>query len=585
MDDLNLNNFSSISADDQIEVIQSLFDIGDHSKALKVCDIALKHYPENTALSILKHTILEGLKDSTSKTETINLASLKHKKRLIHRIESIANVFSKTKKLHDAIVLYKILKTIDPENFLACFRLGQLYFDNRAYSDAIKEFEGALAIDPFHIFTLKKLGLANYIEGKYLEALNFWMDGLILTIPTHNQEDLIFFQTHIRNAQNNIPGFSKSDRNIVFKKRQKRLGQYIHDLKHNLPSATGIDVYNSLDHWFVSDEQEAQPIINQTTKMTKSLTELPETSKISAIQDFQKDPDLKPHKSNHELKEIAEKLNQYTIFKNLSPEERLSIANFTSFISLREDAYVFHENEPCYGIYFIERGLVEYSNQSFNLFFSQGQLFGHENILIHEKSMFTAKVKKECDLVFIDKAGLALVFSRNKTLAIHFLWYFWKSLIFQYQELRYILGEYHAATPYIKAKIEHLPSIHLSQKQLHTLSSVCSYSVFPENTLLFNFDSKPAGLYILIEGKVSLIHKNLSTSIEKGQYFAEIFLADKNMQSTYQAKTTESTSKIIKITHETLQNLAKKDEVVRYDFLTVLCKMYAYKLQTLKKLG
>lgn len=582
MDDLSLNNFSTISADDQIEVIQSFFDIGDHAKALEICNIALKHYPENAALSILKHTILETLDDGSS--NNTQSQPLKIKKGLIHRIESIANVFSKTKKTQDAIALYKILKAIDPENFLACFRLGQVHFDHGEYNDAIKEFESALAIDPFHIFTLKKLGLAHYIQTNYFEALQFWMDGLILTIPTHNQEDLIFFQTHIRNAQASIPGFNKSDRNTVFKKRQKRLGQFIHELKNSLPSSTGPDLYNTLDHWFVAEDAQEQEA-NPTVKKTKSLADLPETSKISAIQDFQKDPDLKPHKSNHELKNIAEKLNQYTVFKNLSHEERLSIANFTSFISLREDAYVFHENEPCYGIYFIERGLVEYSNQSFNLFFSQGQLFGHENILIHEKSMFTAKVKKECDLVFIDKAGLALVFSRNKTLAIHFLWYFWKSLLFQYQELRYILSQYHAATPYIKAKIEHLPSIHLSQKEIHTLNSVCDSNILPENTVLFDFESQPAGLYVVLEGKINLIHKNLTSFVEKGQYFAEIFLADKNLSSSYQAKVIENKSKVIKINPDILQSLTEKDEVIRYDFLTVLCKMYAYKLQTLKKLG
>ncbi|MCI5071345.1 cyclic nucleotide-binding domain-containing protein, partial [bacterium] len=438
MDEINLNNFPSIDPDDQIEVIQSLFDMGNTRKALEVCDIALKYHPNNTALAILKNTLFENLKQESSKEIDLKPNDLKHKKLLIHRIESIANVFSKANKTQDAITLYTILKTIDKENFLACFRLGQIYFDNNTFAQAIKEFKSANTIDPFHIFTLKKLGLACYILGETFDALKYWMDGLILTIPTQNQEDIVFFKTHIRNAQNKVAGFNKSDRNMLFKKRQKRLRQLINDLKSALPSNTTVDVSDSLDHWFVADEDQDLSMNSSSTKMT-SLADLPETSQVSVVQEFKKDPDLKFHKSNEELKEIAEKLNQYTLFKNLSPQERLTIANFTSFISLREDAYVFHENEPCYGIYFIERGLIEYSNQNFNLFFTEGQLFGHENILIHEKSMFTAKVKQECDLVFIDKAGLALIFSRNKPLAMHFLWYFWKSLSFQYQELKHIL--------------------------------------------------------------------------------------------------------------------------------------------------
>ncbi|MCI5073172.1 cyclic nucleotide-binding domain-containing protein, partial [bacterium] len=178
-----------------------------------------------------------------------------------------------------------------------------------------------------------------------------------------------------------------------------------------------------------------------------------------------------------------------------------------------------------------------------------------------------------------------LIFSRNKPLAMHFLWYFWKSLSFQYQELKHILYQHYAGTPYVKAKIEYLPSTQLKQKQIHTLSSVCGFNIKAKDTVLFDYGDSPSSMYVLIEGEIHLIHKSLTSHVENGQYFAEAALMDKSFNSTYQAKVIKNGSKIIKISRDILHNLIEKDESTAYEFLSIVCKMFAYKLQTLKKLA
>ena len=65
---------------------------------------------------------------------------------------------------------YNDILEIDPQNTLANYRLGSIYYGNEDYNTAIKYFEKVVNLYPFDYDGLLMYGWTNYYLGKFREA-------------------------------------------------------------------------------------------------------------------------------------------------------------------------------------------------------------------------------------------------------------------------------------------------------------------------------------------------------------------------------------------------------------------------------
>ncbi len=74
---------------------------------------------------------------------------------------------------------YTDILEIDPQNTLANYRLGSIYYGNEEYSTALKYFEKVVNLYPFDYDGLLMYGWTNYHLGKFREAEVLFKQALL----------------------------------------------------------------------------------------------------------------------------------------------------------------------------------------------------------------------------------------------------------------------------------------------------------------------------------------------------------------------------------------------------------------------
>jgi hypothetical protein len=212
---------------------------------------------------------------------------------------------------------------------------------------------------------------------------------------------------------------------------------------------------------------------------------------------------------------------------------------------------------------------------------------------------------QETDLLFIDKAGLATIFAREKEIAIHFLWYFWKSLSFQIRESNERMTSFFSGSPEktrrelldtkasgrgrpthieIDKKLEVLQTQGLSSTELHLLARFSNEEVYNQGETVFREGEVGDRLYIVLDGSV-LISKHIEGTgeealavLKKGDFFGEMALIGNNHRRSADARAQEQGTTVLVVTNQAFREILSVDTDSAYQILRILCRILSRRL-------
>lgn len=583
--DTNAELHAKLTVEDICNIANSFAELAQYDKAISIYESACKIFSDNLALKInlgriknLKKQLVDSPKDflSSHGEDEVTQSEI-----VVDRCQGLGEIFIRSGRFQEAQQIFEISKLSQKGSYLPYFNLGKLFLELREFEKAISELELARELNPFEVGILEKLGDAYDQAGKHLLAIETWADGLlILGEGTNNTKGP--FRSKISQTTKKIPGFTSQKRNQIIKDRKHYLSGLFHTLQGEIQKL-GI---------------ELDPI---------KLGDVPKTQATISI----KESDIEQSKpvSFPKIKEnqIAPLLQQHLIFRNMDPSDIEKISAYTSEISIHEGDYVYHEGDPIYGLYLIHRGRVESRKETqfgpiTYTAFEKGSFFGDDNLMNGRERFTGAVAVQESDLLFIDKAGLAMVFAREKKIAIHFLWFFWKSLSFQIREsnermksffsvssesaMKKILDKSPPTPTHIEIdkKIEVLQAKGLSPRELSHIARLSNEEIYNKNETIFQEGDMGDRLYIVLEGSV-LISKRIPGAgeealaiLSKGDFFGEMSLAGHQHVRSADAKAQEQNTVLLVITRQALKEILSIDVDSAYQFLNILCRILSQRL-------
>jgi hypothetical protein len=211
---------------------------------------------------------------------------------------------------------------------------------------------------------------------------------------------------------------------------------------------------------------------------------------------------------------------------------------------------------------------------------------------------------QESDLLFIDKAGLANIFARERAVAIHFLWYFWKSLSLQIREANDRMTSFFSQLPAdgrktppppppsggrsthveIDKKMEVLHAKGLSVKELGHVARLSNEEVLNRDETIFREGDLGDRLYIVLEGSVRIskripgVGEETLALLKKGDFFGEMALVGQHHLRSADAVAQDQGTTLLVISREALREILSIDTDSAYQFLTILCRILSQRL-------
>jgi CRP-like cAMP-binding protein len=272
-----------------------------------------------------------------------------------------------------------------------------------------------------------------------------------------------------------------------------------------------------------------------------------------------------------------------------------------------------------YGLYLISKGRIEiqkatpYATVNYATFES-GSFFGDDNLLSGRERYTSAVASQDSDVLFIDKAGLATIFARERAIAIHFLWYFWKSLSYQIRESNDQMSSFFAGAPEeqkkeilaatlgadavvggrpthveIDKKLEVLQTKGLNSKELQLLAKFSNEEIYNARETIFKEGDIGDRLYIVLSGSV-VITKQIPGAgeealavLKSGDFFGEMALIGHDHRRSADARAEEQGTTVLVITNQALREILSIDTDSAYQFLTILCRILSQRLQEMNE--
>ncbi|MCB0308182.1 MAG: cyclic nucleotide-binding domain-containing protein, partial [Bdellovibrionales bacterium] len=415
--DDKLSTDLDLSVDDLCQLANSFAEQGMYDKSISLYETACKIFPGNLALKInlgrirnLKKQTVESPSDFIQETGEDDITQSEI---IVDQCQGLGEVLMRSGRPEEAKQIYEISKLSQKGSYLPYYNLGKLFLELKEYPQAISELETARDLNPFEVQVLSLLGEAYMGQEDPLSAIISWIDALLISGEGFKNKKGPF-KDKIKQTMSKIPTFTKEQRNQLVKDRKAHLTRLFENMQEEIQKL-GINI----DSIKLGDFQK-----------TKISHPPPEDPKVS-INSHETIPALDA--------ERLKKLKNHLIFRNMDPKDMESILPFTSEISIREGDYVYHQGDPILGFYLIHRGRVEHTKDTPSgaisyTSFSKGSFFGDDSLMTGRERFTSAQATLESDLLFIEKSGLAKLFAKEKKIAIHFLWYFWKSLSFQIRD-------------------------------------------------------------------------------------------------------------------------------------------------------
>lgn len=579
-----MNPGAPVGIEDLCLLANTLAEHGLYEKAVQIYESACRLYPGNLALKInlgrvrsLQHHSLESPKDflPAPKIEqpTTDLWA--------NRYQGLGEIFLKNGRRDEAREIFELSKASNPSFYLPFLNLGRLYLDSGEFERAIAELEQARRFNPFNEEVCSLLGAVRFQNRDYRDALTMYVDALILSGEISKPASRSPYRTKIRECADKISGFSAKMRNDLIRDRRNRINARYEEFEQELRKSAS-----------VSSPQRETP------------TENPSIPASSQVMDAAKEADERKR-----TLEMVARLKRHLIFRNMDDEAVFKVARFTSDMRFLQGDFIFQESEPIYGLYLINRGKVEIQKSTpfgpiIYATFEKGEFFGDDNLLSGRKRFTCALAVHETDVLFIDKAGLATIFVREKAIAIHFLWYFWKSLSFQIREANDRMTSFFAGSSEnakreilaatvsspgrpthveIDKKLEVLQTKGLTARELGLLARFSNEEMYNHGETIFREGELGDRLYIVLDGSV-LISKQIPgvgeealALLKKGDFFGEMALVGQHHRSA-DAKAQEQGTTVLVVTRDALREILAIDTDSAYQFLTILCRILSQRL-------
>ncbi len=571
------NNLTpNLSVEDICLLANSFCEKAHYKKAVDLYESACKLFPNNMALKInlarVKNLLNQALDHPNDivrdEPYVLDVQSDKY--------QGLGETLLRTGLKSQAKHIFELSKHTQPRSYRPYYFLGKIHYEDNNHLQAAIELKQARDINPFDLKTLWLLGKAFEAGKNESAALEAFVDGFIVSGEAKSKTKTGFFTKEIKSMLNKISGMTHSMLGQLIASRRKFIESIYREIQEELTEKTppgGTDP----QQWGEYSKQS-------------------ETS------------------TNQQDAQIFSLLKNHLIFQSLDESQLNKLLKFTSLVSIHEGDFVYHESDPVFGLYFVERGLIQIQKETPHgvLVFNQygtHQFFGDDAILSGRERFTGAKAMKESDLLFLDKAGLAMMFARDRKLAIHFLWYFWKSLSLQVRQSNTLMTEFfsHAShNPHqtrkiirpaqvrttqveIDKKMEVLQTKGLSSKELSLIARLSNEEVYNQNETIFQEGDLGDRLYIVLEGTVMItkqipgVGEEALAILKKGDFFGEMALAGADHLRSADAKAQEQGTTLLVINRQILKEILAIDVDSAFQFLTILCRILSQRLLELNE--
>lgn len=573
--DLTNVNKTTVTIDDLCFLANKFVDQKLYDEAINVYESACKLFPQNLALKINLGRVKNLKKQALNRPEdVIDRKKLNDEKKrsFFNKFQGLGEIYSKVGRIDSSKNIFELTKLSTPEFYLPYLNLGKLLYEEKDYQKAIKEFEECVKFNPFSEDGYHFLALSYYYNGEYHKALIAMVDALLLSgdlvkdIPTS-------YQQKINLIMEKIEGFTPQMRNQLIKTRKEKL--------------------NALYEGMESDIKEL----------------MKEKSEII----FTKSEERIVKEEDENVFDIALGLKSNLLFKSLDDNSLIKIAGFASKHLFLKDDYIYRENSNVEGLYVLQSGKVQIRKDTpfgFITFqtLEKGSFFG-ENDLIGDKKHFGSAISlDESQIILLDKAQIPQLFAKEKHIAIHLLWYFWKSLSFQIRESNEKLKDFFEILSFdkqkgviqkdfssreamidISKKMEALEGKGLSSMEVRLLVTFSGSMEFKKGEFIFREGDLGEKLYIIVDGEV-IISKNIPgigeealAILKGGEFFGEMaILGEGNLRSA-DAKAHSDKVTVIGIKKDALKEILSTDTDSAYQFLSILCRILSFRLQQINE--
>jgi CRP/FNR family transcriptional regulator, cyclic AMP receptor protein len=571
-------NSGSISVEDFCLLANSFAEGDQLEKAIQIYESACRLYPDNLALKInlgrvrsIRNQSLHAPSDIIQKSEKPMNQDL-----WANRYQGLGEIFLRLGKKAEAEKIFELSKASNPNFYLPYLNLGRHYLESGDIKRAIRELEQANRLNPFSEEIVDHLASALFQDRDYMESIKYAVDGLILSGEIGLSRGGRY-RSKIKAMMEKLPDFTPERRNRLIHERRNFIHGMYEELEKEIGSLSG----------------ESRPTVQ---------------SEIGKIP---------PKLTNNDPKkayDIAVALKKHLIFRNMDDSAVMKVARFTSEKHVPTSDVIYQEGDPVFGLYLIARGKVELQKHTpfgpiVYAAFEKGSFFGDDNLLYGRERYTNAVSVHESDLLFIDKAGLATIFAREKEIAIHFLWYFWKSLSFQIRESNERMTSFFASSAEkakkeilkgeatggrpthveIDKKLEVLQSQGLNTNELQLLAKFSNEEIYNKNEVIFREGDIGDRLYIVLSGSV-LISKHISGSgeealamLKKGDFFGEMALIGNEHSRSADAKAQEQGTTVLVLTSSALREILSIDTDSAYQLLRILCRILSRRLQEMNE--
>ncbi len=578
-----------ITVEDLCLLANTFTENGYLDKAIHIYESACRLFPENLALKINLGRVRSMQKESMDSPKQILVSHGENESESnswFERFQGLGELLHQNGKRDAAEQVFSLSISNQPGFYLPYLQLGKLYLEAGKIVEALKELEKALHLNPFNEEVVDLLSVAHLQNRDFEQALKYSIDALILSGEISRKSTTGKYRSKIKSVLEKIPNMTPSARNELIHERQRRINRLFEEKEtemHRVAEDEGIRIKAS----------------------TEPSPKGPD-AKPSAAEDKKVPED--PQKTY----DMALRLKKHLIFRNMDDEAVLKVGRFTSQVELKQGEYVYHESDPVYGFYLLNQGKVEIQKNTpygplIYASLGPGSFFGDDNLLSGRERFSNAVSIQESSCLFIDKAGLATIFAREREIAIHFLWYFWKSLSFQIRESNDRMTSFFAASQKVPSeepteektlppldrkrthieidrKLEVLASKGLNTKELSVLAKFSNEEIYNAGETIFNEGDVGDRLYIVLQGSV-LISKDIPGTgrealsiLQKGDFFGEMALIGNNHRRSADARAQEQGTTVLVINSQALREILSIDTDSAYQFLTILCRILTQRL-------
>jgi CRP-like cAMP-binding protein len=569
-----------ISVEDLCLLANAFADGKMYDRAVQIYESACRLYPENLALKInlgrirnMRNQALENPGDILPDKSPVGQAG--DRDVWANRYQGLGEIFLRMGKRNEAEKIFELSRVSNPNFFLPYLNLGRIHLESGDLGRALRELETANRLNPFSEETADLLAAAHFQNREYMDALKFAIDGLILSGEIQRAEGGRY-RSKIKSIMERLPDFTPPMRNQMIRERSARISSLYEDLGAEVgalnPSGNGSGAPAGV---------APSPPVQDAA--------------------IAKDEEQRAYGT-------AVALKRHLIFRNMDEAAVLKVARFTSEKHVPAGDPVYHEGDPVYGLYMIGRGRIELQKSTPSgpmvfATFERGSFFGDDNLLYGRDRFTSAVATQDSDLLFVDKAGLATIFAREKEIAIHFLWYFWKSLSFQIRQSNDRMTGFFAGSPdrvrrevfqasiggrpthiEIDKKLEVLQSQGLTANELHLLARFSNEEVYNRGETIFREGDVGDRLYIVLTGSV-LISKYIPgageetlATLKRGDFFGEMALIGNDHRRSADARAQEQNTTVLVVTNHALREILSIDTDSAYQLLRILVRILSRRL-------